>query len=222
MDYFLLLQIVITFAQIIDMETLIAESLDNSYSYTEYRNHISQLLIDGLSTGDTQSEDLTHYSTLNEVRMNRLDKTITVPQNIKATLASLKKDHILLVISEGWCGDAAQIVPVINKLAAESANLEMRIVLRDDNAALMEEYLTNGARAIPKLIVVERDTLTARASWGPRPHGAAALIRDYKQKHGVIDEQAKTDLQKWYLHDKGLSTMEEITLLLRNADNALN
>ena len=65
------------------MNTLIEKSLNNSFTYAEYRNHISQLLQDGLSTGATQSEDLTHYSTLNEVRMNRLDKTIHIPQEFK-------------------------------------------------------------------------------------------------------------------------------------------
>lgn len=201
------------------MSTLIEKSLDNSYSYSEYRNHISMLLQDGLSTGLTQSEDLTHYSTLNEARMNRLEKTIKVPQEIKDKLAGLEKEHILLVISEGWCGDAAQIVPVIKKMADETDKLELSIVLRDENDDLMNEYLTNGARSIPKLVLVEKDTHIARGSWGPRPHDAAKLITDYKAKHGVIDMEAKTELQKWYLHDKGESTMEEITLLLQNAEN---
>jgi hypothetical protein len=201
------------------MNSLIENSLPNSYTYTEYRNHISQLLIEGLSTGDTQSEDLTHYSTLNEVRMNRLDKTIKIPQEIKDRLASLKKEHLLLVISEGWCGDAAQILPVINKMANESGMLDLKIVLRDENSALMDEFLTNGARSIPKLILVEKDAIEVRGSWGPRPHDAAKLIMDNKEKFGRITPEAKEELQKWYLHDKGLSTMEEIVLLLENAEN---
>lgn len=201
------------------MDTLIENSITNSYTYTEYRNHISHLLLDGLSTGHTQSEDLTHYTTLNEVRMNRLDKTITIPDEIKQQLEALSKEHLLLVISEGWCGDAAQLVPVMNKIAEASDKLELRLVLRDDNDALMNEYLTNGARSIPKLILIDKETRTVRGSWGPRPQGAAQLIRDYKEKHGVIDTEAKTELQKWYLHDKGLSTMQEIMLLLQNADN---
>lgn len=199
------------------MTTIIEQSLANSYSYTEYRSHMSQLLLEGLSTGDTQSEDLTHYSTLNEVRMNRLDKTVHIPQEIQEKLDSLKSRHTLLVISEGWCGDAAQIVPVINKLAESSDKLELRIVLRDANPQLMDAFLTNGARSIPKMILVEPDTLTVRGSWGPRPHEAAKLIMDAKEKYGHIPAEAKADLQKWYLQDKGISTMEEIVLLLEQA-----
>lgn len=201
------------------MDPLIEKGIANGFSYSEYRGHVSGLLKEGLSTGATQSEDLTHYSTLNEVRMNRLDKTIEVPQEIKDKLAHLETEHILLVISEGWCGDAAQILPVISKLADESDKLDLKIVLRDNNDALMNEFLTNGARSIPKLVLVEKDTHVVRGSWGPRPHDAAELIRNYKEKYGVINEEAKTELQKWYLHDKGHSTMEEIMLLLQNTDH---
>jgi hypothetical protein len=195
-------------------KTLIENSLKDSYSYAEYRNHVSQLLLEGLSTGLTQSEDLTHYTTLNEVRMNRLDKTIRIPEEMAEKLKGINKEYILLVISEGWCGDAAQILPVINKMAEQSSMLNLQIVLRDDNPELMDQYLTNGARSIPKLILVDADTLTPVASWGPRPEGGTQLIKDFKEKYGVINTEAKTELQKWYLQDKGLSTIQEIVGLL--------
>jgi len=201
------------------MSTIIAESIKEKFSYKEYREYMSALLKQGLSTGHTQNEDLMHYSTLNEVRMNRLDKTIVLPDEAKEALKNLKKEYTLLVISEGWCGDAAQILPVMNKITEAAPKLEMEIVLRDDNPQLMDEYLTNGARSIPKLILIEKETNTVRGSWGPRPHGALQLVLDYKEKHGVFDMDAKTALQKWYLEDKGLSTVEEIVLLLKTADS---
>ena len=120
----------------------------------------------------------------------------------------------MLVISEGWCGDAAQILPVIHKMAETTDKLNLQIVLRDDNPELMDAYLTNGSRSIPKLILLDKETLEPINNWGPRPAEAAKLIADFKEKHGVINEEAKTELQKWYLHDKGLSTMQEIVGLL--------
>lgn len=201
------------------MSTIIAESIKEKFSYKEYREYMSALLKQGLSTGHTQNEDLMHYSTLNEVRMNRLDKTIVLPDEAEEALKNLKKEYTLLVISEGWCGDAAQILPVMNKITEATPKLEMEIVLRDDNPQLMDEYLTNGARSIPKLILIEKETNTVRGSWGPRPNGALQLVLDYKEKHGVFDMEAKTALQKWYLEDKGLSTVEEIVLLLKTADS---
>lgn len=193
---------------------VIIKSLENSFTYKEYRNFVSQLLLEGLSTGATQSEDLTHYTTLNEVRMNRLDKTIAVSQHIKDSLESLENNYIWLLISEGWCGDAAQIVPVINKMSELAKNIELKIVLRDDNEDLMNMFLTNGAKSIPKLILLEKESLNVLGSWGPRPEGAVQLIKDYKEKFGVIDDTAKTELQKWYLNDKGLSTQKEILSMI--------
>jgi hypothetical protein len=114
------------------------------------------------------------------------------------------------VLSEGWCGDAAQIVPVIHKMADVTDKVELKIALRDDNDALMQHFLTNGGKAIPKLIVLDAETLEVVLDWGPRPHGAKQLILDYKAAHGVVDETAKIELQKWYLHDKGISIQNEI------------
>lgn len=196
------------------MKTVIAKALINSYSYNEYRKIISDLLVQGKSSGDNQSEDLTHYSSLNETRMLRLDKTIKISDDIVLKLQSLKNEYIWLVISEGWCGDAAQLLPIFNKMDEVSDKIEMKIVFRDENVELMNLFLTNGARAIPKLIVLDKNTLNVEGNWGPRPKGAVELIQNYKEKFGKIDENVKADLQLWYLHDKGVSTQNEVAELL--------
>lgn len=196
------------------MESIIQNSLADSLSYTEYRNKVTSLLKEGKSTGKEQSEALTHYSELNETRMNRLEKTLKITPEFTEKLQQLKREYIWLVISEGWCGDAAQLVPIFHKMAELSPNIEMRIALRDDHDDLMNLFLTNGARGIPKLIIVDKNTLQVLGDFGPRPHGAKQLILDYKAEHGVVDETAKTNLQLWYLHDKGLSTQEEIMAIM--------
>lgn len=197
------------------METYIEDSLKRSYSYQEYRELVTKLLKEGKSTGKEQSDDLLHYSELNEVRMNRLDKTIAVPDVINDGLKHIEKKYIWLVLSEGWCGDAAQILPILHKMEVSAPNIDMKIVFRDENEVLMDRFLTNGGRAIPKLIVLDAVTNEVLGDWGPRPAEAKQLIIDYKAKHGVIDETAKTDLQKWYLKDKGLSTQQELLELMQ-------
>ena len=142
--------------------------------------------------------------------MNRLEKTIVVVDEVKTKLENLDKKYIWLVLAEGWCGDAAQILPVIHKMAETTNKVELKIALRDDNDALMQHFLTNGGKAIPKLIVLDDETSEVIADWGPRPHGAKQLILDYKAAHGIVDETAKIELQKWYLHDKGISIQNEI------------
>jgi Thioredoxin len=195
------------------MKKIIQDSLNNSFSYKEYREHVSKSIQEGKSTGHTQTEDLLQYSELNETRLKRLDKTIKVISEIENQLSNLSEKYTWLVISEGWCGDAAQIVPIINKMAEVSNFIDLRIVLRDDNDELMNEFLTNGARAIPKLIVLDKDN-NVIGSWGPRPEPARKLIADYKAANGVVDEPAKIELQKWYLQDKGITTQKEITSLM--------
>lgn len=196
------------------MKNIIENSLKNSCSYLEYRKKVSDLLAEGKSSGNEQSEDLLHYSQLNEVRMNRLDKTIVVPEGVKQQL-QLNSKFIWLVLAEGWCGDAAQLLPIMEKMAEVVPNIDLRIVFRDENDALMQEFLTNGARSIPKLIILNADNHEVLAAWGPRPEAAARLIKEYKTKFGVVNEEAKTELQKWYLHDKGLSTMAEIVKIMQ-------
>lgn len=200
------------------MKTQIAQGLLNSVSYIEYRKKISDLLAQGKSTGNEQTEDLLHYSKLNETRMNRLDKTIHVPDEIIAQLKSLKKEYTWLVLAEGWCGDAAQIVPILFKMASVTDKIDLRFVFRDENEGLMNCFLTNGAKSIPKVIILDKQNNELKASWGARPEGAANLIKSYKAQYGIVDETAKTELQLWYLHDKGLSTMTELTNLLLHSE----
>ena len=200
------------------MKSIIEKSLSQSHSYTNYRNHIKALLKEGKSTGNEQSETLTNYSKLNETRMNRLDKTIVVTDENGKKLQQLKRNYIWLVISEGWCGDAAQLLPVIYKMAQLSNKIELKIAFRDQNDDLMNLFLTNGTKSIPKLIILDKKTLEVLGDFGPRPVGATKLILDYKKQHSLIDEKAKANLQLWYLHDKGVSAQKEIMNLMNAFD----
>jgi hypothetical protein len=196
------------------MKNEIAQGLLNSHSYVEYRKIVSDLLKQGKSSGNEQSEDLLNYSFLNETRMNRLDKTLSVPEDFAVQLKSLKKKYTWLVLTEGWCGDAAQINPILFKMASVTNKIELRFVFRDENEGLMNCFLTNGSRSIPKVIVLEKSHNDLKSTWGPRPEGATNLIKSYKKQYGVVDETAKTELQLWYLHDKGVSTIQELTNLM--------
>lgn len=203
------------------MKTIISKALINSFSYSEYRKTIIDLLTIGKSTGNEQSDDLVQFSILNETRMHRLDKTIVISEDVIKKLNSLKKNYIWLVLSEGWCGDAAQIMPILNKMALAAQSIELKIVFRDENPDLMNLFLTNGAKAIPKLIVLDKKTLNIEANWGPRPKGALELIANYKEKFGEIDANAKTELQLWYLHDKGFSTQNEVSELMISIESEI-
>lgn len=197
------------------MKEIIQNAILNSLSYAEYRKLASDLVAQGKPTGHDLSEALAHYAELNETRMNRLEKTITLTDAVIQTLQNSSKNAIWLVLAESWCGDAAQILPVLNKMSEASNSIQLNIVLRDDHDALMQLFLTNGAKSIPKLIILDAQTLNVLADWGPRPLGAKQLIEEYKATHGVVDETGKIELQKWYLHDKGISIQQEILEIMR-------
>ena len=196
------------------MNSVISNSIAKSSSYAEYRSLISKYSQEGKTTGLISSPDYINYTKLNESRMHRLDKTIEVTQETKALLENLSKEYIWLVLVESWCGDAAQVVPVINKMAEVTSKIDLRIVLRDENDDLMNLFLTNGTKSIPKLIIIEKETGEVVGDYGPRPAQAKQLIIDYKSTHGVVDETAKIELQKWYLADKGVSIQNEIIALI--------
>lgn len=195
------------------MKNIILKSLAKAISYVEYRSLISSLLTEHKSTGENQSDDLYNYSTLNDKRMKRLDKTIQLTDKTKKALENQTEKQTWLVIAEGWCGDAAQNVPVLSKMADYSENINFRVVLRDENLELMDAFLTNGSRSIPKMVVLNEDN-EVLFTWGPRPSVATKLITDYKAEHGVVDATIKQELQVWYNKNKGVNLQEDVIALL--------
>ena len=185
-----------------------------AYTYPAYRQLIERLLAENKTTGPVQSEELVHYTRLNEQRMRRLDKTVHVLPELAAAVRQLPP-YVWLIITEGWCGDAAQLVPVLEAVAQASAGqLTTRYLLRDDNPDLIDQYLTGGSRAIPKLVVLHPDTLAEVAQWGPRPAPAQALLLKLKAE-GLSHDEYATQLHTWYAHDKTQTTQQELLSLVQ-------
>jgi thiol-disulfide isomerase/thioredoxin len=202
-----------------NMKIPVAKALFKSYSYAEYRKLISDLLRIEKSTGREQSAELTLYSGLNETKMYRWDKIMKVPKEIIQHLKSLKNEYIWLVISESWCDDCAELLPILNSMSSHAkGKVDLKIVLRDENEDLMGLFLTNKKRAIPKLIIINRETGGVLAHWGPRPKAATNLIANYKKEYSSFDEAGERELQIWYLHDKGESALNEIIELMLDLD----
>lgn len=185
-----------------------------TYNYVDYRKHVEHDLEIKLLSSDADKDEMIPYIQLNKSRMNRLDKTITLPEDVLSRLKALEHSYIFYVISEGWCGDAAQIVPIINVMVNAVPSIDLRIILRDDNLEIMDQYLTHGARSIPKLVIFDAQGNEV-ATWGPRPKAAAQLVIDLKEQYGGITQEVKEGLQKWYNTDKGYTTMTEILDLLK-------
>ncbi|MDC3307170.1 thioredoxin family protein [bacterium] len=197
------------------MKKSIEKGLQKAISYSSYRNLISDLIASGKSSGPIQSAALLNYSMLNDRRMTRLDKTIQLRQETLLTVKKIDKPITWLVLSEGWCGDAAQTLPVINKIANESDLITLKIIFRDEHEELMNYFLTNGGKSIPKLLVLNSENEVLN-TWGPRPDKATKMVQDYKNKHGQLDVTFKQELQVWYNKDKGVNIQENMLGLLTN------
>lgn len=196
------------------MKNEIQSALAQSYTYDDYRTFVKNQFLAGKVTGFEQSEAFLHYTELNEARMHRLDKTTSLTPETLSAISQWNKKHLWLVLTEGWCGDGAQVLPVLNKMAQANPNIDFKLVFRDENDTLMQQVLTNGARAVPKLLIIDPETHTLLSQWGPRPQGAVELIANYKKEHGIVDEAAKADLQLWYFHNKGVEIQHEIVALM--------
>jgi len=196
------------------INNIIEDSLKNTMSYDEYRNLVSELVESESTTGTEKTEALVNYTMLNNRRMKRWDKTIKVSEEAATKIKAYNKDTTWLVLTESWCGDAAHLMPVMNKIADLNDHIDFKVVLRDENEELMNAFLTNGGKSIPKLIAIDNASGTVLGSYGPRPSTATKLVNDYKETHGALTPEFKEDLQRWYNKDKGQTTIQDLLKLL--------
>lgn len=201
------------------MKELIINSISKSITYKNYLELIKELTNNQKTTGKEQSIERINFTKLNYSRMRRLDKTIWLLDNDIKTFNNLPR-QTWLVLTESWCGDAAQTLPILNKIAESSSKIDLRIVQRDENIDLMNNFLSNSAQAIPKLIILNNDYYVIN-TWGPRSDAATKLVMDYKKKHGKIDASFKKELQIWYNKNKGKSIINDLLKLDKNINQSL-
>jgi hypothetical protein len=189
------------------------EQFESGYTYSDYRKLVDAKFEQGQTTGPNQSEDLLDYTKLNIHRMNRLDKTIDLETDLIQRLKHLPCSVNWLLITEAWCGDAAQNLPILNKMAEASPKINLRLLLRDDNLEIMDQYLTNGGRSIPKLIMLDGE-MNEIANWGPRPAVVQEMVMENKRTGAMPYSEFGKVVQKWYATDKGKSLQLELMAII--------
>lgn len=190
------------------------EVIQKAMSWQTYWNLNETLVAEKRTTGPIQNEELSDYTILNWSRMQRIEKTLELQADILEKLANLKHEYIFLAIAEAWCGDAAQSLPAIAKVASKSDKLEMKVLLRDEHPEVMDNYLTNGSKSIPIVVVLRKDTLEEVAVWGPRPKAAAQILADYKANPEMSKDEFHKNLHTWYARNKSVDVQNEIVALL--------
>lgn len=159
-----------------------------------------------------EDEEYLNYTKLNWSRMNRWLKRFEPSVDVKEFIDAIAEKQTWIVITEPWCGDAAHSVPQIYKLVAGNPNIKLDVQLRDQEPFLIEQYLTNGGKSIPKLIIRNEEGEDI-AVWGPRPEKLQSLFLALKAEGKELPE-IKELVQKWYNEDKGLEIQLELKDLL--------
>jgi len=190
------------------------KDIDKSSSFDEFYQLVEQLVKEGKTTGEEQTEEKINYTKLNFSRMKRILKTTPISEDVSSTVECLNDKLTWVVLAESWCGDAAQNLPVFAKIAEANPNINLRILLRDDNPEVMDQYLTNGGKSIPKLIALDED-FNELGTWGPRPKFLQDWLYENKANPKMEMSELKEQFQVWYTKDKGQTLQREMVLLMK-------
>jgi hypothetical protein len=137
-----------------------------------------------------------------------------VDEALLLRIAALPGMWHLLVLSEDWCGDAVNTLPVVAKLAELAPTLDLRVLGRDANPDLMDAHLTGRSRSIPVVIVLD-EAFRERGWWGPRP---TVLQRWVSGQGQLLEKTARyREARAWYARDRGRTTLEEVVSLLERS-----
>ena len=163
----------------------------NGLTYDEYRAHWRDQKEASPDDADPDERRMIHFLNYNWERQARVHDEYTPSDDLRAAVDRLDESQLWMVLTEPWCGDSAFLLPVIAEAAALTDHVTLRILLRDDNLDVMDQYLTDGSRSIPKLVAFAEEG-TERFMWGPRPDGPrkrfAELKEEYDDKMQVIEE----------------------------------
>jgi len=197
--------------------TIETDDISRTYTYAQYRALIDALLADGKTTSGEQTAETLDYAKLNVQRMNRLDKTVVIGEPLRRAVEAISLPQQWLIISEGWCGDAAQNIPMIAKAAALNPLVTLQLILRDEHLEVMDRFLTNGTRSIPILVIADGETHEVLGTWGPRPAPAKVLVAEVKRNPQASREDMLTVLHGWYAKDQTASAQRELAAVLQHA-----
>jgi hypothetical protein len=194
------------------MTETLNQALSAAISYEAYMRKMEELVANHQTSGPLQTESLVHYTKLNLKRMQRLNKAVKVSEKTLETAKSIPFKTRWVLISEAWCGDAAQNLPFIAALAAQVPKATLEIVFRDSHPEFMDQYLTHGSRSIPKLVIFRAENLEELALWGPRPLEVQAMVDEYKRIVGEKPpfDQFAAKVHLWYTADRNKQLESEI------------
>ena len=192
------------------------EVIEKGFSYSEFVQFTQQLVEEKRTTGANQSEAYLEYTRMCLQRMNRWNKTAKVSEKMTHLMESIQESQIWLIITEAWCGDGAQSIPYLAKLVELNPKIKLRIIMRDEYPEIMDAYLTNGARSIPKLVAFTEDMKVELFTWGPKPLYLMNRHKEYKHdSKGLSYSGFLEEIHLWYAKNKNQDLEVELFPLIQ-------
>ena len=190
-------------------------NLNYQANITDWQGYLStfeRLLTTENPTAPYDNPVYMEYVKLNNSRQKRWLKTRTIDPELIKIIKRINVPQTWYIITEPWCGDVAHSIPFLYLMSKYNPLINVRIVWRDTPPYMIENYLTNGGKSVPKLVVrdVNENDLF---QWGPRPASCQTIYLDLKAKGAAFEEQ-KVTLQNWYNADKGVTLQQEMATLL--------
>ena len=197
---------------------LIRRGWETAHSITEHLDGLR----DATPNPDHEAAPNDKYIPINRQRIKRIRKLLA-KQGLSTALLDavrgVKAGTKMLVLNEFWCGDGAQILPVHEAMVrASEGKLEVRALMRDEHVDVMDLFLTNGGRAIPKTVLLD-EGLQVLGTWGPRPEEAMALVKRIKSDPAIAHTYSR-EVHKWYTQDKQQNIQAELAVFLGHAQGA--
>ncbi|GHA57090.1 thioredoxin family protein [Pontibacter akesuensis] len=197
---------------------ILAPAMRNPRSYQAYHSVVAELVRQQKTSGPEQSEERIAYTKLNLQRMKRVEKQFVLLPELEMLLQENKPEWEWVVLSESWCGDGAQQIPAIAAIAAQAPGISLRVLLRDENPNWMDTCLTNGSRAIPKLICTSPVTGERMFTWGPRPAAIQEQLNNFKAANPRAEAaEVALYLHSLYAQDRSQALQQDLLVLMRRA-----
>lgn len=200
-----------------ELVQLVEEGLSNGMTYEEYFSLAETLVEENSTTGPNKSDELAKHTKMGFQRMKKWEKISKISEETSLSLSKIRGAYAWLIIVESWCGDVGQNIVALKRMA-DLAGIEIRLVLRDENLELMDQFLTNGGRAIPKLIVFDKNNKRIAGEWGPRPAFIQNWFYEEKSKEDFNKVEALEYIHLWYAKNKQQEIQQEIVSLMSAAE----
>ena len=192
--------------------------LKESFTFEEYIQLLGRLVEESGTSGPEQSEQRVIFTKLNLQRTRRILKTLALSDEIKKRMAGVGSEMLWIVIVESWCGDVPHNLPYIHAISELSDRVTLKVILRDENPEIMDRFLTDGTRSIPKMICLDPESCEVAGTWGPRPAGARLLVSAMTGSPAITREMRNEAVQRWYNENKGQELQSELFQIIRQWD----